>query len=69
MIDIDIKNWRKDKDYCKKIISDTGLTQQQLADRLGMNRVMINRYYNGASVIPYPLQVCIEIIGGSYDKK
>jgi DNA-binding transcriptional regulator LsrR (DeoR family) len=58
-------NHRPGIEYVRQIMEATGLRQQDIADRLDLSRVAIGNYYSGRKKMPYPVQVCIELMSGA----
>ncbi|WP_347990026.1 hypothetical protein [Methylomonas sp. AM2-LC] len=59
---IDAANHNTSPIYAKTLIIRTGKNQQELAELLNLTRVTIGKYWKGTNEIPYPVQVCLEIL-------
>ena len=46
----------------KKVMADLEVTQQQLADSLGVARNTVNRWANGLEIVPRIAELAIEAI-------
>jgi len=49
------------REILKEIIKDSGLTQEQLADKLDLSYVQVNRYFNGKTTLMYKRDTVISI--------
>ncbi len=54
-----------DLDNVRRLMANTGLLQQELADRLGLTRQAIGKYWSGKTKMPYTVQVCVELLGAA----
>ena len=51
-----------DKDTLKRKREQLDMTQEQLAKRLGINRITIIRYESGESPIPKAVEMALKVI-------
>lgn len=58
------ENHNPSADFIRELVRATGLSQRQVAKRIGVNESTLRGYLNAnhASACPYPVQFCLEAL-------
>jgi transcriptional regulator with XRE-family HTH domain len=65
MQDLNVKNHTTDTQYYRQLIEKTGLSQNEVAKRLGVSHRTMRYYLSGTNPPPYTFQYALEALVNS----
>lgn len=57
-------NYSSDPQYLRGLVEKTGLTQREIARRLGIGFSSLRAHLDGTRQIPYPVLACLRVLAG-----